>query len=583
MKTWAWRTERYPLIVRLLFVMAWVAVTPVAARELYVNVRTGADDAARPGTATAPWRTLTFAFARAALLEGTAADVDLTIFLQEGRYGVGEEFPLTLPAPGGRVTLDGGGVSEIEGADACRSLFVAGPAGVEPVRLEFVGLVFRGGQTAVTVVGGVGTAVELSIEQCSFEDTTARAVEVSVGLGGACVLTVRDSEFLRGRAGVGLEVLEGAAAHLRVEGSRFEGLCDAGSTPSAAVEAHFDGGADLEVVVERNTFHALPSAVQLTCGAPLPGPGTLLARVRGNLMEGLGDPIYLSLEPTHELDLLVAQNTFVGVRRFVIFEDNLATVGSGLPPAAVGSVSPVAWTFANNICYGVGGPSEFAQEWREEELEEGFAASGESGPVVRNNRLEKSALLGEPFGNVGVDPGFVLPILPCAVNAEVPAGPERADWRLRGDSPLAGIGVSIYAEGLSADLDGRCRFSAALCAGSGDSAFAVDLGAYEVAGFCRVDTHFVRGDCDNSGAATMSGFISLFNFLFLGHDEPACADACDTDDNGELTLVDGVRGLRFLFLGQTPPAPPGIAGGVDPTCDSLPPCFAGRGAPPKVR
>ena len=541
--------------------------------EFCVNARSGVDAPERGGTALAPWRTLTFAFARAGLaLAQEGHGVALTIVLQEGLYGEDEQFPLTLPETIGRVTLDGGGASEIEVPDACRPLIV-GNTDVG-MKLSLVGLTFRGRasevpsgvQSALVLAGDSGAALDVSVERCTFSDTIVRALDVSVGRGGGCVVTVRDSAFHGRGAGIGLEALEGASFLLSVEGCRFDGVCRGETVPSAAVEVHCDGDSVGEVVVERNSFHALSSAVQLTCGTPAPGPVRLVARVRGNLMENLADPLYLSLSSEHDLDLLIAQNTIVGVERFVVFEDNL-TSGSSFPA--------VAWIFANNVCYDVRGVSEFAAEWRGGALEEGFASQSGTGPVVVSNRLEKSALIGR-FGNVGDAPDFVRPGPLCVFDDVNPPVGERGDWRLREDSPLLGLGLSEYADGLGSDLDGLCRFSATHCASKGESDFTVDLGAYEEPGFCREDFVFLRGDCSASGDVVLSDFVALLNYLFLGHQAPPCPDACDTDDDGELTLVDSVRGLRFLFLGHAPPAPPGLGGGVDPTCDLLAPC---RSAP----
>jgi len=112
-----------------------------------------------------------------------------------------------------------------------------------------------------------------------------------------------------------------------------------------------------------------------------------------------------------------------------------------------------------------------------------------------------------------------------------------------------------------------------------------------VAGGMRVDgggdERFVRGDVDQGGEVDISDGVAVFDYLFLGGDEPPCLDAVDSNDDGQIDLADGIYILNFLFLGgpiPPLPSPGGPCGGPDPTADALG-CAAGvpaGAAPPEV-
>lgn len=90
---------------------------------------------------------------------------------------------------------------------------------------------------------------------------------------------------------------------------------------------------------------------------------------------------------------------------------------------------------------------------------------------------------------------------------------------------------------------------------------------------CADGPPFIRGDADASGLVTINDPIRVFNFLFLGADDPVCRDTADADDNGETTLNDGIRILNVLFLGLGEiPAPGHLECGHDPSADKLPAC-----------
>jgi hypothetical protein len=131
-------------------------------------------------------------------------------------------------------------------------------------------------------------------------------------------------------------------------------------------------------------------------------------------------------------------------------------------------------------------------------------------------------------------------------------------------------GLPGYASGLEVDLDGACRRASRICDLEGES-YPIDLGAYELPGFCDLDVElFERGDCNRSGGALeISDAILVFSFLFLGEDAPALLDACDSNDDGRLDITDGIFVLAYLFLGGLPPPPPFPAAGTDPTRDCL--------------
>lgn len=83
---------------------------------------------------------------------------------------------------------------------------------------------------------------------------------------------------------------------------------------------------------------------------------------------------------------------------------------------------------------------------------------------------------------------------------------------------------------------------------------------------------FRRGDVDQSGGVDISDGVSVFDYLFLGGEEPGCLDAMDSNDDGQHDLADGIFILNFLFLGgpiMPPPSPDGLCAGLDPTPDAI--------------
>ena len=81
---------------------------------------------------------------------------------------------------------------------------------------------------------------------------------------------------------------------------------------------------------------------------------------------------------------------------------------------------------------------------------------------------------------------------------------------------------------------------------------------------------FYRGDSNGDDRVTISDPVFTLLALFLGVEQPSCADAADADDNGALDMADPIYLLRFLFQGGAPVPPPGVQEiGPDPTPDAL--------------
>ncbi len=92
---------------------------------------------------------------------------------------------------------------------------------------------------------------------------------------------------------------------------------------------------------------------------------------------------------------------------------------------------------------------------------------------------------------------------------------------------------------------------------------------------------FFRGDVNADESLDLSDPVSVFGFLFLGNEEPACIDSADANDDGAVDLSDGVYLLNHLFQGGAPAPPPSfrqLCPGPDPTSDSLS-CLGGKDEP----
>ena len=96
---------------------------------------------------------------------------------------------------------------------------------------------------------------------------------------------------------------------------------------------------------------------------------------------------------------------------------------------------------------------------------------------------------------------------------------------------------------------------------------AIDENGDRIAGECREDHPFHRGDANADGSVDISDPLRIFSFLFLGAETPSCLDSADASDDGGIDITDGVFLLRYLFNGaaQPPaPGPPGSDCGSDP-------------------
>jgi len=81
---------------------------------------------------------------------------------------------------------------------------------------------------------------------------------------------------------------------------------------------------------------------------------------------------------------------------------------------------------------------------------------------------------------------------------------------------------------------------------------------------------FRRGDSNEDGMVNLSDAVFTLAALFLGGEQPDCADAADADDDGALTLSDAVYTLNHLFRGGVqPPLPGPVDCGPDPTEDAF--------------
>ncbi|MGQ9592659.1 MAG: DUF1565 domain-containing protein [Planctomycetota bacterium] len=571
----------------LLAVLA--AVSPAAAGvEIHVSPKSGEDSLDRDGSASHPYRTLTYAIARA---EGLGGGARLDVILAPGAYAEedparpelgGEVFPIRLPASYAEISLRGGGSSAPAGGEAAVLASAAGEAAILEARsgasdslrdLEVADLELRGGAAGLTLEAEAGGFVRARAERCRFSSQVRAAVEVRAAGRGEASFALERSNVRSAGGGLVAETGPEAVVGVCVAGCRIEDLraYGPGGILGSAVDVHLDARARASVRVERNAFLGVASGVVLTSSEPEPGApasaGSLYAQVVGNLIAGrrpggggsdagalLRAGAYFSLWPHHEIDILIASNTFAEVAGPVVYQDNLDALGlAEVAPPEGGVPAAIPFTFVNNICYHVLAPSEFEVEGR-------GAPFPPEGVAIFRNVLERSSLGAElADGNLSLDPLF--------------ADPDAGDFRLRPESPAVDRADPEYADLTLWDLDGRCRRASAACR-LGASAYPMDLGAYELPGFCDRDVRvFRRGDCDGDAEARVEISDAIFTFahLFLGGKAPQCPDACDSNDDGGIDLTDGVYTLGYLFLGGPPPLPPFDRPGTDPTRDCLEP------------
>ncbi len=437
-------------------------------------------------------------------------------------------------------------------------------------RFSFSGLQIFGGRQAFTVFDTVSRDAKLRIEDCWIEGQSAHGLEAAPLKGSLVTIEVKHCVFRRSSEGIYVSSPESAALSLTVEDCQFHEMrrYSPRKLLGAGIDLYLELQSELSVRIERCIFRGVASAVQVTeCASsdafPVKG-GALNFNFSGNVVNGLPDPaeplkvqvengLYLSTREFHLNNISILSNTFVGIHQYVIYGDNLEELvaeGNGLTP----------YRFTNNICWQIGGESEFYDEVFKRTHEDRSIVFPTVDSAIRHNLLEKSSLTTIEGGqNHTGDPRF-----------EAPAA---FDFRLTALSDAIDRGIVADALEIKTDFAGNCRRMSTVCDTS-QSHYRPDLGAYEYPGHCDESlVLFVRGDCDSSsGTLEITDAVTVFSYLFLGKGVPACPDACDTNDDAVINLTDGVYLLNFLFSGGSSPASPFPQAGSDAGGDCLPDC-----------
>ena len=539
----------------------------------------GIDDASHGASPSAPALTLGYILERAreqAIASGqNLARIHLAAGVYTDAAPLGaERFPVALPSELRSLEL----IGPSEGTARLEMAALEGPvvrvAPNSDVTMAFAAVDFQGGASAIEAMDLPAAAVRISLQGCAFAAQRGQAVRISGAGGGALRLDAANCRFTGSRGGIFAASPSAGRLDVDVSTSEFKDLASygPGSFLGAGVDVYLEPGGDLGLRVDRCVFRSVASAVQLvesTDGpALLATPGNLRAVLSNNLIHGSSLPantelgpgsvasgLYLSLWPHHQSAIVIANNTFFAISRFVVYQDNLAALVDG-------GLDVPGFTFANNICWGVGETSEFAGEAFDAARGGAPKAFPGRGGKVTRNILSRSGWNGDgktPEGNFRDPPRFL--------------DESGLDFRLSPDSPAIDSGESSFSIESAVDLAGSCRRASRVCT-SQASTYPVDLGAYELPGFCDADpVRFVRGDCNaNRGVVDLSDSVELFTHLFISQRPIACSDACDANDDGRLDISDGIYILSFLFTGGPAPAPPVGEEGSDPTWDCLEAC-----------
>ena len=543
----------------------------------HVDPVQGVDEPERGGP-DAPLRTVGYALAKLS----SEGEERITLLLGAGEYRGGnqqdspEVFPLEIPV-GTRELVIRGPVEKNERAlfvssDSQLVVFEFAPEEIQDldaarasdVRVELENVHFSSAYAGLSLCGPSARPVTIDVTFSTFDRMDGAGMEIFFGRDSRGELSVSDCNFARSSAGVSVQVLTLSVASIDVQRSTFRdsrplGL---GGLLGGAIEVHSEPGARIDGRYSRNRFQDATGGFIFTSAMSPDVPGAFSATIDNNIFHSTsrppcgeeGDPevgcsgmqygVYLSLWPdSFELDLQLVSNTFWGVRRQVILEDNLDELAR----------APVSLRAVNNIFRG------------DEETPMGSFA-GDGGRALPGMSYDSNIIPGswltapDAAGNIAADPLL--------------ASPRDGSFQLQAGSPAIDSGddefnVATY------DFSGGCRRTDSEESIEADRDYTIDMGAHEFPGTCFPGLYraYIRGDCDLSGVVNIVDPIVVFSFLFLTGDRPECEDSCDVNDDGDLNITDGIYTLQFLFLGGSQPAEPFPQRGFDSTPDNFLECI----------
>jgi uncharacterized protein DUF1565 len=530
---------------RSTIVLAGALLFSIPAASMEVHVSTAGSNETADGSAEKPFRTITEALTRVIPQSG-APDQPVIILVEAGVYATDEKFPITV-APKASLAIIGptAGTAALQGGNEEALLEVTVGPECPSVRVQRIE--FRGGLSAVTVVGTNQAVFEAAIQENRFLGQRYQGLEVVAAAGGSTTAVITGNTVEGSPVyAIDLGTQRKGELLVQVEDNRVADPSPPPPVPVSGstitrygVSVFVDLESRLSGRIDRNSIFDFPVGMLIFTESFEGVPAKMDLTIANCLIAGrpaaehgrLRNGFYLGLRPVMKTDLRIVHSTVADASGFAVYQEEPADFAQ----AEEARVEVAGCIFA--------GPMQgvFSAETDGRALPAYFR--------VHDNLLPTdSTRTGD--GNLPADPRLSEAYEPLPGSPAVDALDDAPEF---GDS----------------DLRGGCR----VADGDGDGIYRIDAGAIERAGPCERDSRrFFRGDCDLNSELEITDPLKTLTYLFLGGIRPTCPDACDSNDDGTLDIADGVYTLSYLYAGGRQPPLPFPFLGADSTPDGLGEC-----------
>ncbi len=387
--------------------------------------------------------------------------------------------------------------------------------------------------------------VEVELRGSSLCPVTGFALAIGYDKTRLAYVRVEAGQFLTEYAGNALEVLDSF--------SNSEGFMTLGVILdfSAFLEVLPTAIPD-DTLLTTLTFEVLPNA---PVGPAVLSNETLAVSVNGRLFANEFTTENLAVHPVLESGII----TIGQPQTYSMSLD--AVVGSEIALQLTGSSSKSLRAFSASLTID---PSILAVVSVDPSklTDEAFAGTVWEGSLISDVTLGDGTIEIQAFRSSAVAPGVDLPFLNLTLEILSCAGATSIIFEDRGVAANQFVDGDFGTHGVTTDL--------------AVEDITIPLGGGGASGFVRGNADGGTIDpADTTAAVDLADAIFLLKSLFMGGQQPPCADAADVNDDGRHNLLDPIWIIQYLIGNLTLPGP-FTQPGDDPTDDAL-----GCETPPK--